>query len=130
MRHPTTVGLNLLELDSDHGQSGDISFQATDWLTLFGEVADFDGVSAHAYGVRMSNQKHVKNPSHHSLLSIYECRVPIEFRPAELGATAYFQGMDGWAVGYYQQLDDFHGIGVFADRHDAIFTYFRTIPLH
>ena len=128
--HPTTLGLNLLKLDGDSGDSLDLSLQTMDWMTLFGEVADFDGVHAHAYGVRLSNQKHVKNPSRHSLLTIYNRRVPVGFRPADLGATGYFQGMDGWAMGYSQQLDDFHGVGVFADRHDAIFTYFQTIPLH
>jgi hypothetical protein len=124
-----TLGLNVLGLLDDTGTSADATVDVTSWLSLFGETAEFADVHAHAYGIHVSDQHSRRDPNRYTLLAYYHRKVPIGFLPATVGATSYFENQTGWAGGLYHQMDAKHGIGVFADRKDAILTLFVRQPL-
>jgi hypothetical protein len=124
-----TLGVNVLGLLDDSGRSADATVDVTRWLSLFGETAEFGDVHAHAYGIHISDQHSRQNPDRYTLLAYYHRKVPIGFLPATVGATSYFENQVGWAGGLYHQMDARHGIGVFADRKDAILTLFFRQPL-
>jgi hypothetical protein len=126
---PVTVGLNILGLLEDTGTSGDISIEAAQGLTLFGEAASFGDVDAHAYGIRYSDQYRQEDPSKVTILALYYRKVPIGFLPAAVGATQYFEDQTGWAGGLYHQLSPRQAWGLYADENDVILTLFGYLPL-
>jgi hypothetical protein len=126
---PVTVGGNVLRLLDHTGHSGDISVDATKWLNLFGDAANFEHVHASAYGVRLSNQKVKQDPNRYTMLTIYHRRVPVGFLPAVVGATQYFEDQTGWVAGLYHQFNPRQGVGVYADNENAILTLFGYVPL-
>lgn len=126
---PVTVGLNALDLMDETGHSGDITIAANDWLTLFGESADFDGLEANAYGVRYSNLRLRADPTTYTMLTLYHRKVPIGFVPAAVGATQYFEDQTGWVLGIYHQLGQNRGVGLYADKNDEIVSFFQYVPL-
>jgi hypothetical protein len=126
---PATLGINYIDILDDTGKSADLSVDATKWLNLFGETADYDDVDAHAYGIRLSDQHSRSDPTSHTILVFYHRDIPVGFVPAAAGATQFFENQTGWVGGIYHQLDARRGIGVYADREEAILTYFGYVPL-
>jgi hypothetical protein len=126
---PVTLGVNTLRLLDDTGWSGDVSIDANKWLNLFGESASFKDEHAHVYGVRLSNQKLVKDPSRYTMVVLYHRRIPVGFLPAAVGATQYFEDQKGLAGGMYHQFDARYGVGIYADNKNAIVTLFGYVPL-
>ncbi|MGD0112162.1 MAG: hypothetical protein ABSD48_09870 [Armatimonadota bacterium] len=126
---PVVVGVNTLRLLDHTGWSGDLSADLSKEWSLFGEGARFDDVSAHAYGVRWSDQKLQKDPSKYTMVVLYHRNVPIGFIPATVGATQYFENQEGWVGGIYHQLDARYGLGLYADKDNAILTLFGNVPL-
>jgi len=124
-----TAGLNLLRLMDEGGASGDISIDATKWLTIFGEAASFDDVEANAYGIRLSNQQLQADPTRFTMLVLYRRDIPVGFLPAVVGATQYFENQTGWAGGVYHQFNARYGLGLYADEEDVILTLFGYRPL-
>ncbi len=128
-RH-TIVGGNWLDLLDDNGASGDISADVNSWLTVFGESARFGDESAYAYGLRFTNQKHCPDPGKYTMATIYGRKIPVGYVPAAVGAVNYFEDQTGLALGIYHQVRPNYGVGVFADRKDAIVSLFGYVPLH
>lgn len=126
---PVVVGLNVLRLLDETGISGDINIDVNSWLSLYGELAEFDGEHANVIGARLSNQKLIPDPTRYTMLVIYHRRIPVGFAPAAVGATQYFEGQDGFAGGVYHQIHPRYGIGVYADQEDVIGTLFGWVPL-
>ncbi len=124
-----TLGVNALHLMGDTGWSGDLVIDANKWLALFGESASFNSVDAHAYGARWSNQQLVKDPTKYTMLVLYRRNVPVGFLPAQVGATQFFENQTGWAGGIYHQFDARYGLGLYADKDNAILTLFGYVPL-
>ena len=127
-RVPVTLGANWIDVLDDTGTSADISVGLTEWLTLYGEAADYEDSNAHVYGIRLSDAS-MRTDGRAWILVYYHRDIEVGFVPAAVGASAHFEGQTGWAGGFYYQLDPQRGIGVYADRDDAILTWFQNFPL-
>lgn len=125
---PVKLGGNWIDILDDSGTSVDVEIGALPWLTLYGEVADYDDSNAHVYGVRLSDAG-LRADSKAWILVFYNRDIEPGFVPAAVGASAYFEGQDGWVGALYHQMNASHAIGVYADGEDAILTWFGTIPL-
>ena len=125
---PVKLGGNWIDILDDSGTSVDVEIGALPWLTLYGEVADYDDSNAHVYGVRLSDAGQ-RTDSKAWILVFYNRDIEPGFVPAAVGASAYFEGQDGWVGALYHQMNASHAIGVYADGEDAILTWFGTIPL-
>jgi hypothetical protein len=112
----------------DRGTSADVSIEATPWLTLYGEAAEYGDQNAHVYGVRLSDM-HARSDGRGTILVWYHRSIDVGFVPAALGASVYFENQSGWAGGLYQQLSPRRAVGIFADGQEAILTLFGTVPL-
>ena len=126
---PVVLGVNALRLLDQTGWSGDLSADLSKEWTVYGEGARFEDVSAHAYGVRWSDQKLQKDPSKYTMVVLYHRDVPIGFIPATVGASQYFENQQGWAGGIYHQFNARYGLGLYADEKNAILTLFGNVPL-
>jgi hypothetical protein len=127
-RVPVTIGGNWLDVLDDSGTSIDVEIGALPWLTLYGEAADYDDADAHVYGIRLSDTA-LRNDGRAWILVWYNRDIEVGFVPAAVGATAFFEGQDGWAGGLYYQMNPRHAVGVYADNEEAILTWFGSIPL-
>ncbi len=125
---PVTIGANWLDVLDDDGWSIDGSVGLNPWLTLFGEGADFGDENAHVYGLRMSDAD-LRADGKAWILVFYHRHIDVGFVPAQVGASVYFEGQEGYVGALYHQLDPQHAIGVYADNEDAIVTWFHNIPL-
>jgi hypothetical protein len=125
---PVELGVNWIDVLEDEGMSTDVEIGVTRWLTLYGEAAEYDDVDAHVYGLRVSDAG-MRSDGKAWILVFYNREIEVGFVPAAVGATAYFEGQDGWAGGLYYQMDARRAIGVYADSEDAILTWFGTIPM-
>jgi len=126
---PVVLGINMLDILDDTGKSADISIAANKWLTLYGESAEYADVHASAYGFRISNEKTLTPPKLPTILAFYHRKIPVGFVPAAVGASGYFENLDGWAGGLYQALPHNYAVGVFADKENAILTLFGHVDL-
>jgi len=79
---PAVVGLNLVDLLDDTGRSLDISVAATEWMSFFAEAARYGGVRAHAYGVRVRDQRLLGDPTRDTVVVLYHRKIPVGFVPA------------------------------------------------
>lgn len=127
--NPVKVGVNYLDVMDDTGSSADISIGVNDWLTLYGESAEYDDLKAHVWGFMISDEKTRGPGNRPTIIQIYHRKVPVCFVPAMVGASAYFEGQEGWAGGIYQGISDNYAIGLFADSNDAILTLFGHVDL-
>lgn len=123
------VGGNWLDVLDDTGVSVDLTADLTSRFSLFGETADFADENAYVVGLRYSNQKVCEDPSCYTAVTLYQRRVPIGYVPAQVGATNYFEDQTGLALGIYHQYTSSRGVGLYADRDDAILTLFGYVPL-
>ncbi len=127
---PVTVGVNYLNVLDDTGISGDISVGVNKWLTLYGENAGYGDLNAHVYGIMISDDKTRTSPKNRpTIIQIYHRKIPVGFVPAMVGASAYFEGQEGWAGGIYQGIADNYAVGLFTDSNSAILTLFGHVPL-
>ena len=124
---PVKLGVNWLDVLDDTGSSVDVEIGATKQVTLFGEAADFES-NGNAYGVRWSDAA-TRADEKVWILVFYHRDIEIGFVPAAVGASVFFENQRGWAGGLYHQFNMRNAIGVFADSHDAILTWFTTVPL-
>ncbi len=127
-RMPVVLSGNWLDVLDDSGTSLDLQIEALSWLTLYGEGADFGDADASVYGVKLSDA-HLRDDGRAWILVIYKRDIPVGYVPARAGACSYFEGQDGWVGGFYHQMNSQQAIGVYADREEAIFTWFHTVPL-
>lgn len=125
---PVTLGLNWIDVLDETGSSVDASIGLTQWLTVYGEAADYDDSDAHVYGVKLSDAG-LRSDGKAWILALYNRDIEVGFAPAAVGASSYFEGQNGWAGGLYYQMDPGRAIGVYGDGEDAILTWFGTIPL-
>jgi len=125
---PVRLGVNWIDVLDDTGSSVDVEIDASKWVTLFGESADYGDENGSAYGVRWSDAK-TRSDGKVWILVFYHRDIDIGFVPAAVGASVFFEDQRGWAAGLYRQLNMRQAIGVFADNKDAILTWFQTIPL-
>ncbi len=125
---PVTVGVNALDILDDRGTSVDVEIEPRRWLTLYGEAADYGDEDASIYGIRLSDMK-ARTDGRGTIVVWYHRDVEIGFVPAAVGASAYFEGQQGWAGGLYHQFNERRALGVFADGEEAIITLFGNIPL-
>lgn len=125
---PVTLGLNGIDVLDDTGSSVDASFAVTKWLTLYGEAASYDDEDAHAYGIRLSDAE-MRSDGRAMIAVWYRRDVPVNFVPAAIGASSYFENMVGWAGGLYYQFNPNRAVGIFSDGEDAILTLFGNVPL-
>lgn len=125
---PVTLGGNWLDVLDDTGTSIDVEIGALPWLTLYGEAADYDEADAHVYGIRLSDAQ-LRNDGRAWILVWYNRDIEVGFVPAAVGATAFFEGQDGYAGGLYYQMNSRQAIGVYADNEEGILTWFSTLPL-
>ncbi|HUU54300.1 MAG TPA: hypothetical protein VMY87_05205 [Armatimonadota bacterium] len=125
---PVKVGGNWIDILDESGTSVDVEIGALPWLTLYGEAADYDDSNAHVYGLRLSDAA-MRDDGKAWILVYYHREIEVGFVPAQVGASAYFEGQDGWAGGLYYQMNTNHAIGIYADGEEAILTWFGTIPL-
>jgi hypothetical protein len=124
---PVKLGLNWIRLKGDSGTSVDLQVEPNKRLTVFGEAATFDA-HASVYGIKWSDEK-LRTDGKVWIVVIYHRDVEVGFVPATVGASAFFENQRGVAGGIYHQLDARHALGLFADSHDAIVTWFTTVPL-
>ncbi|MBN1460509.1 MAG: hypothetical protein JXA57_13325, partial [Armatimonadetes bacterium] len=94
----------------------------------YGEAADYDEADAHVYGIRLSDAQ-LRNDGRAWILVWYNRDIEVGFVPAAVGATAFFEGQDGYAGGLYYQMNSRQAIGVYADNEEGILTWFSTLPL-
>jgi len=126
---PVVLGVNMLDILDDTGRSADISIAANKWLTLYGESAEYADVDASAYGIRISNEKTLTPPRLPTIAQFYHRKIPVGFVPAAVGASGYFENLNGWAGGLYQVLPHNYAVGLFADKENAILTLFGHVDL-
>jgi hypothetical protein len=124
---PVTVGVNWLDVLDDDGYSADIQVGVTPWLSLYGEAADFDDENGSVVGVSLSDAA-LRNDGRAWIFVIYYRDIDINYVPAQVGATSYFEGQDGLVGALYYQMDPNHAVGVYVDDLDAIITWFHNIP--
>jgi len=125
---PVTLGLNRIDVLDHTGSSVDASIGLNEWLTVYGEAADYEDANAHVYGVRLSDAG-MRTDGRAWILVFYNREIDVGFSPAAVGASSYFEDQTGWAGGLYCQMNPRHAIGVYADDEDAILTWFGTVPL-
>jgi hypothetical protein len=125
---PVKLGVNWLDVLDDTGSSVDVEIEASKWLTLFGESADYGEENGNAYGIRWSDAK-TRSDEKVWIVVFYHRDIDIGFVPSAVGASVFFENQRGWAGGLYHQLNMRNAIGVFADNKDAILTWFATVPL-
>ncbi len=125
---PVRLGLNWIDVLDDTGTSVDLEVGATKFVTLFGEAADYGDANASAYGVTWSDAS-VSTGGKVWIVALYHRDIDVGFVPAAVGASVYFEGQEGFAGGVYRQINYRQAIGVFADKNDAIVTWFQTVPM-
>jgi hypothetical protein len=122
------LGVNWVDLLDDDGASADISIGVNPWLTLYGEIAEFEDEDAYVFGARLSDAN-LRTDGRAWIFALYARDIDVGFVPAQIGASAYFEGQDGLVGALYYQMDSYRAIGVYADNEDAILTWFQTVPL-
>jgi hypothetical protein len=127
-RIPVTIGGNWIDLMDDDGWSVDGTVGLNEWLTLYGEGADFGDENAHAYGFRLSDAQ-LRADGKAWIFVFYHRHIDVGFVPAEAGASVYFEGQEGFVGSLYYQMHPLRAIGVYADNEEAIVTWFQNFPL-
>ena len=123
-----TVGVNAIDILDDRGTSVDLSIDASQRVTLYGELAEYGDQNAHVYGIRLSDMN-TRSDGRGTILVCYQRSIDIGFVPAAVGASVHFEDQDGWAGGVYHQLNPKRAVGIFTDGDEAILTLFGTVPL-
>lgn len=131
---PVKAGVNLLDTLSDTGWSGDLEFPIFSMASLFGEYARFRGVDAWAAGLSLRDLRKAFRTERPTTAVIFYRQIPSDYAPAVVGASQYFPAQRGLAGGLYHELSSRGeaktAVGVFADKNDAILTFFRHQPLN